>query len=191
MSNYEVKPVGATPKKFANILSALALMAFGAFIIVAYATDTFPAASGKPMWLIGMLAFFGLSLLSQAVFRTNSSAFWCSIVFLWCAFAVTVFSFTDFGADQGYPAFVLAPAVASAATWLFSRSKATHLKVIIFFSSIALILFMNSLRAIALNGWVIGGIMTIAVGGMALVNAFHNKRGKWDDGDRPQRKHPL
>lgn len=166
-------------------VSGLALMALGLLLILIYGVEVIPKPSSAPnlLWLVCLLAFFGVMLLARGIITKSSGPFWLSCVFLWCAAVVAAGIYTDWGFGQIYPAFILAPAVASALTWLFYASKAAHLKTIVFFSAISLILFLNSITAIALKWYWIVGILLVAFGAMLFLNAFTTKRGRWDDAD--------
>ncbi|MDR1094408.1 MAG: hypothetical protein LBL66_09710 [Clostridiales bacterium] len=193
MSNKVMRSPNSRVKAIAFwALSGLALVAFGLFVILAYAVKVIPEPSFGPnlLWLIGLLGFFGLILLARGVFNRSSGHFWLSWVFFWCAAVTAAGAYTDWGFGQIYPAYVLSPAAASAATWLFFRAKAAHLKTVIFFSAISLILFLNSIVAIGVKWPWIVGILVVALGLMLLINAFTTRRGRWDDADRAPRAAP-
>ena len=194
MPNIEMKP--HKPGRKAAVfwaVSGLFLMAFALLMILVYGAKVIalPENRGGLLWLVALLGFFGAVLLTRGVLHKNDGAFWLSWLFIWCAAVVAVGSFVpaeNLGFRQIWPAFLLSPAAAAAATWLFFSAKAAHLKTIIFFSALSAIFFLNSIEAINLNWWWIGGIMIFAVGAMFFINAFTTKRGRWDDADNSERK---
>ncbi|GHV01159.1 hypothetical protein FACS1894211_10300 [Clostridia bacterium] len=174
-------------------ISGAALIAFGLLIILTYGANVIAPPKSGPnlLWLIGLLGFFGIILLARGIINRSAGHFWLSWIFVWCAAVVAVGVYTDWGFRQIYPAFILAPAAASALTWLFFPAKAAHLKTIIFFSAISLILFLNSIDAVGVKWPWIVGILVIAVGAMFFINAFTTRRGRWDDADRAPHAAPL
>ena len=189
MASYEVKPPTRGRRSLANILSALCIILYGVFLLLYYKTEMFGANPHRNMWLTGLLAAFGLAALLSGIFRKNIVTFWLSWAFIVPAL-VNIGAYLQVGSyAQLYPLYVLIPAIASAFTWLFSRAKASHLKVIIFFGAAGFACFLQSTGA--LDWWFALIIGVIAVGLMLMVNALTSRRGRWDDGDRPQRKTPI
>ena len=190
MANYEVERPTRGRRSAANILSALFIVLYGVFLLLYYKSEVFGAGERiGTMWLTALLCAIGLSALISGIFRKNIVTFWLAWPFIVCA-AVNVAVYLGWGSyAQLYPCYVMIPAVASAFTWLFSRAKASHLKIIIFFSAISLACFLQSTGA--LDWWFALIIGVIAVGLMMMVTALTARRGRWDDGDRPQRSKPI
>lgn len=189
MASYEVQRPARGRRSAANILSALMIVLYGVFLLLYYKTEMFGAEKYDVMWLTAGLAAIGLAALISGIFRKNIVAFWMAWPFLVCAAVNLAVNFGWGTYGQLYPVYILIPAIASAFTWLFSRSKSSHLKTIIFFSAIALACFLQSTGA--LDWWYALIIGVIAIGLMFLVNALTSRRGRWDDGDRPQRSKPI
>lgn len=192
-NSYEEKPVKPFPffGIVGNVISALLFMAYGAFLMLVYIPSSGMYTPDKKMWLLGLFAMLGAIMLVQGIFRKSTGTFWMSWIFLTCAVTMVIAEFTKLTYGEIYPLFIAAPAVASAATWIFSRSKSSHLKTIIFFGAIAFICALNSIKQIALAWYIIVPIIIIAAGGMILINALTMRKGRWDDGDRPQRSKPI
>jgi len=167
-------------------VSGLALMLFGLVMILVYGAKVIepPKAAADLLWLIVLLAFFGVVFIARGIAHKRAGMFWFSWLFLWCAAVVAV---GDYAAALPFhviwPAFILSPAVASAVTWLFFSAKAAYLKMIIFFGAIAVIFFLRTSGIPGINWWIIGGILVFAVGAMVFINAFTTKKGRWDDAD--------
>lgn len=189
MASYEVERPTRGRRSIANILSALMVILYGVFLLLCYQVKMFGEDPPKLLWLTGLLLMFGLAALISGMFRKNIVVFWIAWPFLVCA-AVNIAVNLEWGTyGQLWPCYVLIPAVASALTWLFSRAKASHLRVIIISCAAAFACFLASTSV--LDWWWALIIGVIALGAIFLVNALTARRGRWDDGDRPQRKKPI
>lgn len=176
---------------FSTVLCSLLLILFGAFLLV---VNFKPDLLGSEwtvarIWLPTTLGLFWLICLTHSLLLKNNVTLWISFVFATCLAAWLIRNLGGVGYDKFYPIFIAIPAIASAGTILFSKDKNLHLKSIIFFGGVALILLLNS--AIGVDWWVIAPIVIIMVGGFIFVNAITSKKGRWDDGDRPQRDKPY
>ena len=189
MASYEVERPSARRRNGGNILSALIMVLYGVFLLLYYKFETFGTDIFNNMWLTAGLAAIGLSALISGIFRKNIVAFWLAWAFIVPAAVNLAVNYELWTYGQLYPVYILIPAVASAFTWLFSRAKSSHLKIIIFFSAIALACFMQSTGL--LDWWYALIIGVIAIGLMFLINALTARKGRWDDGDRPQRSKPI
>jgi len=183
MASYEVKMPSRGVRQTANVLSALCIVLFGVFLLLYYYTEIFLFGGERfrNMWLISMLFAFGLSALISGTLRKNLVTFWIAWPFIVCGMISLAVSLGWGSYGQLYPCYVLIPAVASAFTWLFSRAKASHLRIIIFFGAAAVACFLHSTGA--LDWWLALIIGVIAIGLVFLVNALTSRRGRWDDAD--------
>ncbi len=191
MASYEVERPSAKRRNGGNILSALIIVLYGVFLLLYYKTEVFVSEPDRigNMWLTAGLFAVGIAGLISGIFRKNLVAFWISWAFIVPA-VVNILVNGGVGTyGELYPVYILTPAIASAFTWLFSRAKSSHLKAIIFFSAVALACFLQSTGV--LDWWYALIIGIVAIGLMVLINAITSRRGRWDDGDRPQRSKPI
>lgn len=174
-----------------TVLSSLELIIFGVFLLVVVFKPSFlgNAYPISVIWLPATLALVWLLCLTHSLLLRNTVTFWLSFVFLTCLAAWYIHNFFAVPYAKIYPIYVAIPAIASAATLLFAKDKSVHLKSVIFFGGIALVLFINSLFGV--DWWIIGPIAIIMAGGFIFVNAITSRKGRWDDGDRPQRETPI
>ena len=176
---------------FSTVLCSLELILFGAFLLVVNFKPDLLGSNWtvSRIWLPATLGLFWLICLTHSLLLKNNVTLWISFVFATCLAAWLIRNLGGVGYDKFYPIFIAIPAIASAGTILFSKDKNLHLKSIIFFGGVALILLLNS--AIGVDWWVIAPIVIIMVGGFIFINAITSKKGRWDDGDRPQRDKPY
>jgi hypothetical protein len=177
-----------------TIFCSLELIAFGVLLLALYFINKDNPLPDiwqvETIWLPALLGLFWLMCLTNSVFMKNTVTLWISFVFLTCLVAWLL---VNVGGNVGYkdiyPIYVAIPAIASAGTILFSKDKNLHLKTVIFFGAIAFILFLNSLGDV--SWFVLGPIIAVVVGAFIFINAVTSKKGRWDDGDRPQRTTPY
>ena len=176
---------------FSTVLCSLELILFGVFLLVVNFKPDFLGAEWTvaKIRLPATLGLFFLICLTHSLLLKNTVTLWISFVFLTCLVAWFIHNLSGIGYDRFYPIYIAIPAIASAGTLLFSKDKNLHLKTIVFFGGIALILFLNS--AARIDWWIIAPIVIIMVGAFIFINAITSKKGRWDDGDRPQRDKPY
>ena len=174
-----------------TIFCSLELILFGVFLLVVnFKPDFLGAQWGVSIiWLPVALGLIWLLCLTHSAFLKNTVTLWISFVFLTCLAAWLIKNVGGVGYHKIYPIYVAIPAIASAGTLLFSKDKNLHLKSIIFFGVIAFILFLNSFYEV--DWWIIAPIVAIVIGAFIFINAITSKKGRWDDGDRPQRETPY
>lgn len=176
---------------FSTVLCSLELILFGVFLLlVNFKSDLLGSAwPVSRIWLPATLGLVWLVCLTHSLLLKNTVTLWISFVFLTCLAAWLIHNVGGIGYDKFYPIYIAIPAIASAGTVLFSKDKNLHLKSIIFFGGIAVILLLNS--AVGVDWWIIAPIVIIMAGAFIFINAITSKKGRWDDGDRPQRDRPY
>lgn len=137
-------------------------------------------------WLPALLIGFGLSQLGTGMLRRSTSLSWCGIVFLACALTVLIEETTAETYARLYPMFIAAPGIASLLIVAFADNKKLHLQSVVLFGGLSAIFAMQSAGVIR-NWLVIAGVAVIMIGLFVFVNVITSRRGRWDDGDRPQR----
>lgn len=188
-------PEQKLPKYNQSLLStvfcSLELILFGVFLLVVSFNENLlgPEWGVSKIWLPATLGLFWLICLTHSAFMKNTVTLWISYVFLTCLAAWLIVNLGGKEYSQIYPIYVAIPAIASAGTILFSKDKNLHLKSIIFFGAVAIILLLNSLGG--LDWFIIAPIVVIVIGAFIFINAITSRKGRWDDGDRPQRDTPY
>ncbi|HEY8389448.1 MAG TPA: hypothetical protein VIL26_00615 [Clostridia bacterium] len=174
-----------------TVLCSLELILFGVFLLVVNFKPDFLGSEWTVarIWLPATLGVIWLICLTHSLIIKNTVTLWISFVFATCLAAWLIHNVGGVGYERFYPIYVAIPAIASAGTLLFSKDKNLHLKSIVFFGGVALILFLNS--AARIDWWIIAPIVVIMVGLFIFINAITTKKGRWDDGDRPQRDRPY
>lgn len=177
-----------TPSQTANIFASIAV---SLIIVLAGVLMILSGVNAinidiKYFWLPTLLCTLFACGLVIGVFRKETTPLWFGIVSLVCAVPVVINLTADTAYSVIYPIFIAAPAVASLITVAFADNKKLHLQGIILFGGLALIFLLQSLSLI--NNWfVIAGIAVVMVGLFFFVAVATSRRGRWDDGDRPQR----
>ena len=170
--------------KVAAGVVALVVTLYGVMLILA-GTDTLSFGIGQFWWPALCVAVW-LAGTATGVLRKSSVTVWCAAVFLGLGIMAILNWHTDLGYAQLYPGFIAIPALASASALFFSKAKRTHLKSIILFSGLTLIFLIQVFSE--LNIYLTIGIAVIILGLFMFINVATSRRGRWDDGDRPQRK---
>lgn len=190
-NNPEQKLPSVNRSLLSTIFCSLELILFGVFLLVINFNPNLLGSQWgvSRIWLPALLGLFWLISLTHSAFVKNTVTLWISYVFLTCLAAWLIKNVGGVEYKEIYPIYVAIPAIASAGTVLFSRDRNLHLKSIIFFGLIAFILFLNSFYKV--DWWVIAPIVAIMIGAFIFVNAITSRKGRWDDGDRPQRDTPY
>lgn len=176
-----------------TIVCSLEFILAAAFILVVrFKSDLLgPNFLVKDIWLPTVLIGMGIISLTHSLIMRSTSTLWISVVFFVCAinWALVNPHLGGLTYKQIYPIYIAIPAIASLISLPFSREKNKHLKSIIFFGAISAILLINSLGKVDM--FIIIPIVVIVAAGFIMVNAITRKKGRWDDGDRPQRNTPI
>lgn len=173
-----------------TIICSLEIILLGVFLLVVrYNPALLGSGFGALRILLPAILFtMWLISLTHGALMRSAVTLWMSYIFLVCAVVWVLANHPalSFSYKQLYPLYVAIPAFASAGTILFSRDKNTHLKSIILFGAVGLILFMHSMWSV---DWVIIlAIGVIVVGGFVITSAITSRKGRWDDGERSQRR---
>lgn len=179
-----------TPTNRGNLIAA----SVTAFIVVVFGVLLLLAGLGvlrlelARFWWPATAAAIWLSATATGVLRKETWLIWIGGVFLGLAIAYIADWATELGAIKLYPFYVAVPAVASLMALPFAQNKSFHLKVIIFFGGLTTLLAIHV--AVEMFWLLTAGIGVIMAGLFMFINVATSKRGRWDDGDRPQRKRP-
>ena len=167
-------------KLVSNLVAGGFTLLCGIFLLLC-GLGVFPL-SIKAVALPSVLSAVGLALFSTALLNKNSVSMWLSWAFFVPAAISFVAAFTSLGYADLYPFYIAIPAIASLLTLpMTPRSWKSHLKVIAFFGSLAVLFMLNSLMGI---GWnivlpiilVLAGLIIIAVAlGIALPRGKQNR----------------
>ncbi|HEY8420032.1 MAG TPA: hypothetical protein VIL03_06340 [Clostridia bacterium] len=191
--NAEQKLPSANRSLLSTVLCSLELIAFGVFLLVLYfinKENPLPEIwHVETIWLPATLGIIWLISLTHSAVLKNTVTLWVSFVFLTCLAAWLLVNVGGKQYIEIYPIYIAIPAIASAGTILFSKDKNIHLKSIVFFGIISFFLFLNSLGDV--SWFVLGPLIVVIIGAFIFINAITSRKGRWDDGDRPQRSTPY
>lgn len=182
MSNEE-KSLSRNSTRISAAVLAVEVILFSVFIIVVSVVDI-DLTFGN-IWFQSVMIFLGILLLTTGLMRKNNVALWLSIIFIGIGCVTILHDAWGFLYKNLYFIYFALPGLACLVTLFFSDAKRSHLKAMIFFIGLSLIFMFNSVWN--LKWYYILAIAIFVIGSMLLINALMYKRGRWDDGDRPQR----
>lgn len=180
----------STPTNSRNLIAAVGIgiliVAFGVSLLLS-GLGLFPVDLTS-FWFPAVCVTLWLGAFLTGALRKESWTVWVGFVFFGLAVVNITHAVSGVGYGKLFPMYIAIPAVCSLVTLLFAQNKKLHLESIILFGGLTVIFTIQVLTS--LNWFITAGIIVIMLGLFIFVNVATSKKGRWDDGDRPQRKRP-
>jgi hypothetical protein len=187
MANVEQIRPSNTRSIAATIISGLAVILFGVWLLIGF-VGTLPAGLViGTTWLPALFLMLGMMSLFNGLLRKSGISTYFAAIFLMLALIIGLVNLERTTWDVIWPLFIAIPAVASFFALWQTTVKRFHLKSIILFGAMSGFWFLFSSGAIA-QWWIVFIVCLIVFGLFIVINALTTHKGRWDDGDRPQRK---
>ena len=144
METQDEKDVLLTPgqKLATSISSGIILALLGVFLLIT-GLNILPFGMRLAMIPAGLIAV-GLIFVIAAFIQDNVVALWVGSLLIAVASVSILAPATSLGYRRLYPMYMLAPAIASIITMIYSKEVKDHIKAILFFGVLSGFFFLNS-----------------------------------------------